>query len=336
MTSRPVALLAMTPQLPDRLFNQAARDRLAAAVDLDWSRPTTTDLALDEDVLAEAEVLLTGWGAAALDADALSRMPKLRSIHHAGGSVRHLVTDSCWDRGIRVTTAAELNARPVAEYAAAMIVLAAKQIFRSQVIYRERRAFIDREQEFPTAGNYGTSIGIVGASRIGRMVIDLLAPYDHSILVYDPFLTPEQARHLGVTAVGLEDLLSRADVVSLHAPLLPATAQMLSRDLLARMPDGSTLINTARGGLVDHEALTAELASGRIWAVLDTTDPTEPLPNSSSLYDLPNVVLTPHMAGSVGNELQRMGAHAVEQAARFQQGEPLDGEVTRESAREMA
>jgi hypothetical protein len=101
-------------------------------------------------------------------------------------------------------------------------------------------------------------------------------------------------------------------------------------------PDGATLVNTGRGGLVDHEALVDELSVGRIWAVLDTTDPQEPLPPDSPLDTLPNVVLTPHMAGSVGNELFRLGDHAVEQAIRLHRGLPLDGVVTRETIQSMA
>lgn len=337
MSSRPSALMAMTPDLPDRLFSAAARERLADAFEVEWSRPVVTDpTTLPDAALAGVEALLTGWGAAAVDARLLARMPALRSVHHAGGSVRNLVTDACWDRGIRVTTAARINAIPVAEYAVAMIVLAGKQVFRSQAMYRDRRAFIDREKEFVSAGNFGAVVGIVGASRIGRNVIEMLKPYDLDVLVYDPFLGADDAAALGVTSASVEDVFTHATVVSLHAPLLPATAGMVTGDLLSRMKDGATLINTARGGLVDHDALATELESRRIWAVLDTTDPLEPLPSESNLYDLPNVFLTPHMAGAVGNELQRLGDHAVEQALRVQVGDGLDGEVTREAVGNLA
>ncbi|MFT4261918.1 MAG: hydroxyacid dehydrogenase [Nocardioides sp.] len=330
-------MLAMAPDLPDRLFNHGSRQRLSAAFEIDWDQPVVSDLtALPGEWLAGVEVLLTGWGAAEIDAGLLSRMPDLRSIHHAAGSVRRLVGDSCWDRGIRVTTAAEANAIPVGEYAAAMIVLAAKQIFRSQVLYRARRAFIPREKEFPHAGNFGTVIGLVGASRIGRHVIELLRSHQLDVLVYDPFLGEEEAEAFGVEVVSLEDLFTRSAVVSLHAPLMPATAGMVTAELLGRMQDGATLINTARGGLVDADALESELVSGRLWAVLDATDPNEPLPPDSALYELPNVVVTPHMAGAVGNELQRLGDHAVEQALRAHRGEPLAGEVTRETVGELA
>lgn len=337
MTTRPKALLSMTPDLPERLFDTAARERLTRVYDVELAAPAQPVPArLEDAALAEVEVLITGWGAAVVDDAALVRMPRLRAILHTGGSVRGLVSNACWDRGVQVTSAASANAVPVAEYAVAMVLLSAKQAFRSQVLYRERRARIDREQEFPDAGAHGAVVGVLGASRIGRCVIELLRPFDFEVLVHDPFLSDEDAATLGVTSVGLEELFSRAAVVTLHAPLQPTTEGLVTRELLARMPDGATLVNTARGGLVDHEALVEELSSGRIWAVLDTTDPQEPLPQASPLYTLPNVVLTPHMAGAVGNELLRLGDHAVDQALRLHRGEPLDGEVTPETLRSMA
>lgn len=336
MTARPRALLSMSPDLPDLLFDAAARDRLARSYDVDFAAPAPDLRVLDDARLADVDALLTGWGAWAVDAAVLSRMPRLRAIHHAAGSVRGIVGEACWDRSVRVTSAARANARPVAEYAVSMILLSAKQVFRGQALYRQRRAQLEHLQEFRYAGTNGAVVGLVGASRIGRLVLELLRPYDLEILIHDPFLPPEEAAALGVTPTGLRDLFGRSAVVSLHAPLLASTTGMITRDLIARLPDNATLINTARGGLVDHDALVAELASGRIQAVLDTTDPFEPLPHDSPLYTLPNVVLTPHLAGALGNELTRLGDHAVDQAVRLQRGEPLDGEVTRQAIALMA
>lgn len=336
MSSRPRILLSMRPDLPGLLFDAAARKRLERSYDVDFAAATPDPRVLDDASLAEVEALLTGWGAATVDAALLDRMPRLRAIHHAAGSVRGIVDDACWDRPVRVTSAAAANARPVAEYAVAMILLSAKQVFRGQALYRDRRTSLDHLQEFRHAGTNGAVVGLVGASRIGRLVLQLLTPYDLEILIHDPFLAAAEAAALGATPTGLEGLFGRSAVVSLHAPLLPTTRGMITRDLLARLPDGATLINTARGGLVDHDALVAELDSGRIQAVLDTTDPAEPLPQDSPLYTLPNVVLTPHLAGALGNELTRLGDHAVDQAIRLLLGEPLDGEVTRQTMAVMA
>jgi len=141
------------------------------------------------------------------------------------------------------------------------------------------------------------------------------------VVVSDPFLDEEEAVALGVGLLELEELLSTSDVVSLHAPLLDSTRRMVGADQLARMPDGAWLLNTARGGLVDTEALTAEVATGRLQAFLDTPDP-EPLPPDSPLYDLEGAVLTPHIAGSLGSEVSRMGDLAVTEVERFVAGEP--------------
>jgi len=159
--------------------------------------------------------------------------------------------------------------------------------------------------------------------------------FDLAVLLYDPFVTPDEAAALGVEPVRLDALLERADVVSLHAPSLPGTRHMLDARGLARMGDGATLINTARGGLVDQVALEAELVSGRIDAVIDVTEP-EVLPATSPLYGLPNVLLTPHIAGALGLERQRLGALVADEVERYVRGEPLRHRVEVQMLEHMA
>src|SRR5262249_54884850 len=149
--------------------------------------------------------------------------------------------------------------------------------------------------------------GVIGASRIGRRVIELLRPFDLDVYLFDPYVDAALAESLGVHLVDLDVLLRTCDVVSVHAPQTPQTLDLIGADQLALMRDGATLINTARGGLVDPDALAKELLRGRLCAVLDVTDP-EPLPSDSALYELPNVFVTPHIAGSHGNELARLGS----------------------------
>jgi len=172
-------------------------------------------------------------------------------------------------------------------------------------------------------------VGIVGASRIGRRVIELLRPFDLDVLLHDPWVDDDDARRLGARALPLDELLAGCDVVSLHAPAVPETRHMLDARRLALLRDGATLVNTARGALVDGKALELELVSGRIAAVLDTTDP-EILPSDSPLYELPNVFLTPHIAGSLGDETSRMTELALDEIERFTQGRPLQHAVRRE------
>src|SRR5690606_36207563 len=139
--------------------------------------------------------------------------------------------------------------------------------------------------------------GIVGASHIGRRVIDLLKPLECDVLLYDPYVRPGDPITREAKLTSLDDLIARSDVVSLHAPSLPSTRHMIGRRELALMRDGATLINTARGALVDEGALVATLETGRVHAVIDVTDPEIPPPDSP-LYRLPNVFLTPHIAGA--------------------------------------
>ncbi|MGW0810589.1 hydroxyacid dehydrogenase [Nonomuraea sp. NPDC002799] len=317
--ARPKTLLAMGHDVAARLVTGPARERLItiADVDPDLVAADFADPAV-AGALATAEVLWTSWWCPPITQDVLDRAPRLRAIVHAAGSVKHHVTEACWQRGIVVSSGAAANAEPVAEYTLASILFAGKRVLDIARLYREHRAALDLDGRFPGFGNYRRTIGIVGASRIGRRVIELLRSFELEVLVADPYLTED----LGVAHVELDELFGRCDVVSLHAPALPETRHLVDADRLARMPDGATLINTARGALVDQDALIAELASGRLYAVIDVTEP-DVLPDGSPLYDLPNVLLTPHIAGSLGGELARIADLALDELARYAEGRPF-------------
>ena len=314
------ALLVMHPGLEDQLLDPVVRRRLGCVVDLVSDTAVGDQAGLVElDRLEGVEVLVTGWGCPPLDAEVLDRLPALRFMAHAAGTVRGIVTDVLWERGITVTSAAAANAVPVAEFTFAAIVMLGKDVFGIRDRHRQARgtaAVIDHA----SVGNRGLRIGIIGASTIGRLVIERLRTLDVEVLVSDPYLDDAEATDLGVARVELDDLLASADVVSVHAPALLSTHHLLDAAALARMRDGAWLLNTARGSLVDTVALEAEVLSGRLSAFIDTPDP-EPLPSESPLYDLPNVVLTPHIAGSLGNEVGRMGELAVTEVERYVAGE---------------
>jgi phosphoglycerate dehydrogenase-like enzyme len=309
----------MSTPAHDRLFTPASLARLRGVADVD---PDAVLHELSGDPLSTVEVLLTGWGCPPVDERVLAAAPRLRAIVHAAGSARALVTPACWQRGILVSTAAAANARPVAEFTLAAILLANKGAPAAARAYREQRRRIDPLAEYPAIGNRAKTVGLVGASRIGRRVIELLRPFELRVVVADPFLDDAEAARLGVERRELDELLVEADVVSLHAPSLPATRHLLDRRRLRLMRDGAVLVNTARGALVDHDALAAELRSGRISAVLDVTEP-EPLPPESPLFSLPNVVLTPHIAGALGTEVVRLGDAAIEELSRYAAGVPF-------------
>ena len=315
------------------LFREADLDRLRALGSLLNTEPIGAWDDEAEAVLAEAEVILGHWGCPPLDAAMLDRAPRLGLFAYAAGTVKMTLTDAVWDRDIRVTSGANANAEPVAEFTLAAILFANKGVLwrRGPADYSGLSAMGDRQW-----GNYGRTVGIVGASLIGRRVIELLRAFPHlSVTLYDPYVTPEEATSLGVEKLELEELCARADVLSIHVPALPETMHMIGADQLSVLPDGATVINTARGPLIDHEALILHLASGRLYAILDVTDP-EPLPEDSPLLEMPNVWLSPHLAGSQGTELARMTDYVIEEVRRWSAGEPALNEVTRDRLATMA
>ncbi|MCF1597231.1 hydroxyacid dehydrogenase [Streptomyces muensis] len=324
MTQRPYAMFAMSAENVPQVFPPEVLQRLRRSVDIDpalVAEDFTTPDPLLKEALARTEILVTGWGCPRLDTAFLDAAPELRAVLHSAGSVKGLATPELWRRGIAVSSAAVANAVPVAEYTLAMILLAGKDLFAARDRLRAERAFPGWGL-VPGIGNHGRRVGVIGASRIGRRVIELLRPFDLRVSLFDPYVDEAGAAELGVCLLDLPELLRTSDVVTIHAPETPETRHLIGPRELSLMPDGAVLINTARGGLLDHDALTAELRAGRLSAILDVTDP-EPLPADSPLYDLPNAFITPHLAGSQGNEVARLGLAVVEEAERLAAGHPL-------------
>ena len=318
--AKPAIVMAMMDGLVEHAFTPGQLDRLRSAGQLLDDRPLDSfDDPRAADLLARAEVLVGHWGCPTLTSEVLERAPRLRLFAYAAGTVKWQVTDAVWRRGLLVTSAAAANAVPVAEYTVAMVLLAGKGVLLSREQQRHPGAKVPLDPL--RAGNYGLRVGLVGASHVGRLVIDLLRPYDLHVAVYDPYLSPAEADVLGVELVeDLDELCGGVDVLSLHAPDVDATKGMIGAAQLARLRDGATFINTARPALVDTAALETELGSGRLQGILDVTDP-EPLPAGHPLLALPNVFVTPHVAGASGNELARLAELAVVEVERFVAGE---------------
>ncbi|MHC5257664.1 hydroxyacid dehydrogenase [Streptomyces sp. UC4497] len=327
----PVALFALAPTFLPGLFPRPVLQRLQKLVRVD-PRSVTRDFGEPTlaGILAEAEYMITGWGCPVIDEEVLARAPRLRAVLHTAGSVRGIVTDACWERGVQVSSAVEANALPVAEYTLAAVLFAGKNAFGLREQYRTTGVYPRLTELAGRAdlGNHGRCVGVIGASRVGRRLLELLKPFDFRVLLHDPYVNEAEAAELGARRVPLDALLRDSDIVTVHAPHTPETHHMLDRARLALIRDGGVLINTARGGLVDPEALTAELVSGRLNAVLDVTEP-EPLPAESPLHHLANVFLTPHVSGSLGTELERLGRTAVDEIARLVAGQPLAHPVLR-------
>ncbi|MCP2365500.1 phosphoglycerate dehydrogenase-like enzyme [Nonomuraea thailandensis] len=324
----------MAPGVREEVFGHATLRRLADLAEVDDRVLHEVGSAGALRAMARAEVLVTGWGCPRIGADLLDQAPGLRLIAHAAGTVKTFLDPAVLDRGVRVTSAADANAVPVAEFAYAAIVFGAKRAFTLAHRYREtgtRRDFTG----LPWLGTRDITVGLIGLSRIGRRVMELLRGLDAEVLVYDPYAGAAEITALGGAAVDLDTLVRRSHVVSLHAPETRETYRMLDARRLSMLRDGAVVVNTARGGLIDTEALVKEVRSGRLDAILDVSDP-EPLPPGHPLFDLPNAFVTPHLAGAQGNELARLAESTLAEIARYTAGEPLLHEIHRDELDRMA
>lgn len=287
-------------------------------------------------LLAEADVLLGHWGCPFVDASVVDRAPSLGLVAYTAGTVKFTIAEDVFDRDIRVTSGAPANAEPVAEFTLAAILFANKDVFFQRDALRDPSIGHHRQPLARPVGNWAKTIGIVGASMVGRRVIELLRPFPQlRVGLFDPYVDEAEAADLGVEKLDLDELCARSDVLTIHAPDIPETRRMIGAPQLGALRTGATLINTARGALVDHDALLEEVGSGRLYAVLDVTDP-EPLPEDSPLRTSANVFLTPHLAGSQGTELGRMTEHAVDEIRRWIAGEPARNAVTRAALSRIA
>jgi phosphoglycerate dehydrogenase-like enzyme len=257
----------------------------------------------------------------------------LRLVAHSAGTVKRLVPVEALERGLLVTHANESLAEAVAELTLGAIIVAWRNAFASIERYRagEGPVPIASQREIR-----GSTVGFIGASAIGRRMMQLLRPLGARLLLADPYATQALAAEHGATLVGLGELLRASDIVSLHAPVTAETIGMLGAAEFAAMRAGALFVNTARGRLIDHDALLAELRAGRISALLDVTDPTEPLPPGSPFFQLENCVLLPHIAGASLEARRRQSRITVDEILRFLAGEPLQHQVTRERWDTMA
>ena len=291
------------------------------------------------------DALTTGWAAPAsggpppITPAIMEAADRLRIIAHSAGSVRRMLdqvwTDYIVPRRICVSTATVPIAYNVAETALGLIIMSAKRLMEHAQHLRGTGGW--RTPEIPVGEQYltGATVGIVGAGDVGREVIRVLRPFAVRILVYDPLLTAEEADAMQVEKAELNDLFARSDIVSLHAPSIPETDRMVGTEQLRLLRDGAVLVNTARGSLIDHDALIREATEGRIRVALDVTTP-EPLPADSPLRAMPNVILTPHVAGHGRYGHYRIGDATVAALEDFFAGRPVTGAIDRERWERLA
>jgi phosphoglycerate dehydrogenase-like enzyme len=313
--NRPNVLVLASDVLFQHFFSEESLAKLDEVTS--WSRSALRDDSPElRNQIANADVLVTTWHSPFLTRELLGSRVKL--IAHCGGEVKSRVAEEIF-AFVTITNAADPMARGVAEMALALTLSLVRRIPEYAT---EMRAGVIRTNEYVSEGErlFGRRVGIVGFGRIGRVVAKLLTPFGVEILVSDPYAQRDEVAASGATVVQLDQLVSSCSVVILCAALTPETQGMFDARRLSLLRDGSFLINVARGGLIDMEALLQELRKGRITAALDVTDPLEPLAADHELRKLPNVTLTPHIAAG-GIEMRReMGAVAVEEVIRFAAG----------------
>lgn len=273
----------------------------------------------------QADAVLSGWGFRPPTPAMLDRSNNLKVISHTAGSVRMLPRYAL-EKGIVVTSARSAIARTVAEFC----LMNALVLLRRLPIYIDsapkRAAFFAADlavgQDKPLAQTlFSKTVGLIGYGYVARHFRTLLQPFGCRILVYDPFISAEEARANNIETVSLPFLLQNALIVSLHAPDIPATRHMIGAHELDMLCDGAILLNSARGRLLDTEALTAALQTKRFYAALDVSDP-EPLPLDHPLRSLPNVLFTPHIAGPTEDDLPTLTRTAITDMRHVLNGEP--------------
>lgn len=323
---QPLLRRIATPEALARL------ERLAETVTLnDGDR--AWDAAAVRERIGGVTAVLASWGSCTYDERLLDAAPDLEIICYAAGTIRSVAPAAVFERGVRVTHAADFIASGVAEHTLTVVLALLRRTGDFDAAMRAGRwrdigPAVDREL-------YGKRYGIVGASKVGRRLIPLLRPFDVEIVVADPYLTESDARQLGVCKLELPDLMRTSDVISIHAPVLPETHHMIDAKLLALIKNDAVLVNNARSALIDTDALVAELAKERFDCALDVFDQ-EPLPSDHPLLGMRRVLLSPHVAGLTPERRSRLIDEMLDELERYANGLPLRHEVTIEQFESMA
>lgn len=290
------------------------------------------------EALEGAEACVTCWGTPLITGKVLEHAPDLKLIAHAAGTPKAVITDAVWEREIRVFTAAPVIAIDVAETTLGAIITSLKHLVKFDKIVRSgtwtsnKTAVMSQMKRL----NYRLTVGIISASHVGRHLVRFLKPFGAKIKLYDPLISDFEAMQLGIEKVTLEKLMSESDVVTVHSPNIPATKNLVSKEMLSLMKDGSLFVNTARAAVVDEEALIKELETGRIYAYIDVFNK-EPLPNDSPFLKLENVLLSPHISGghTINGSYER-GRYVIEQLYSYYYTGKIKDEVVRDMLETMA
>jgi len=308
----------------ESMFGPEARARISRSFDLRPEFLTMDEIESGKVPVDEIQVLFGSWGFPILTDAQVQAFSSLEHVFYAAGSIKQFGLPLL-NANIQIASAKGANSRVVADFCLGQILLAAKRYFQNVASYRhpeESRKLKDFMYSF--AGYTGTKIGLLGCGKVSQCLIGHLRQRNFSIQVVDPYLTTTAATELGVTKTSMEEVFAQCEIVSNHLPDLPALSGVIGKKHFASMPAGSTFINTGRGAQVKEDELVEVLAKrSDLIALLDVTDP-EPPHVQSKLYSLPNVLLSSHIAGCVGQEAHLLVDEVIASAEKWLRQEPLD------------
>lgn len=330
-------IFVTTPQGPvfDSFF-PPENIRLAESLgEIIWNESTeqyTTEQVMEK--IGDCDVYMTTWSAPNLDARIMDAAPNLKIMTHLCGSVKPYAADEVWDRGLKVISGNRFFAESVAEGALAYMLASLRDIpYYSRRLKEEH---LWKPVDFKNQGLAGKKIGIVSYGAIARNLVRILSVFRVELYVYDIIPLPEEdVQKYNLHQASLDEIFSSCDIISIHTPKIPATYHMINAHLLSLIRPGALFVNTARGAVIDQKALEKELADGRFRAALDVYDP-EPPEDDNPMYDMPNVLMMPHMGGPT-MDLRKFIARELllETAGYLTQGSELPSEITKKMASTM-
>ena len=317
-----------------RVFGEKYYERLRKMGEVKvYDKVDFSDEAYYLEFVKGSTVIVTSWDSPRIDEKILDLCPDLKAVIHAAGSIKPIISDAFIERKIRITNSAVAIGEGVAETALGFAISACKGFY---TLNEDTKNGLWQENiKTKVKDFYDIKVGVISGGAVGRHMVKLLKNFHVDILMYDPVLSAEAIQAIGAEKVSLETLMSECDVVSVHAPSIPATDNLLNASILCLLQDGAVLINTSRGSVINEQDLIAELEKGRFFACIDVTQ-TEPPAKDNKLRSLPNVVLTPHIAGTATNGLRRVALHVCEEIERLLGGEKMRTEVNLADLAKMA
>ena len=316
----------------DRVMRPEDQLKLKADYDVTFNKkdtmPGTDDIAKK---IKDYDILLGGWGSPPLTEKVFEKAVNLKMYAHFAGSVKHILSQEVVDkylipRNIVTYSANEAIGYNVAESAVGLLLMIGHQWLPFVNDFRATGRWRADVAPWNRQFLQGATVGVVAASKVGRHVMKLLSAWDLKLQCYDPYLTREEAKKLGVRKVSLDQLFKTSDYITVHTPTTPETDKMIVEKHFKLMKDGATIINTARPAVFDQDALYREAKTGRIFVGLDVTTP-EPLPQDSPFRELPNVYITPHISGAGFYGYFKIGENGLKAMKQCMAGKKVFGAV---------